>query len=229
MNGRLIVFSGMDGAGKSTHIARLRDRLVDRGQRVKVLWSRGGYTPGMNRLKSLLRLAGERAIPAAGPSRERTARFQRSWVRRTWLALAVVDLLLLYGVGIRCWKWLGYHVLCDRYLEDTRLDFDLNFPQEHVADWWLWKLLCGLAPRPDASFLLMISVAQSQERSRQKKEPFPDSAETLQARWEAYASWTSDWYLLDGSRPLAAIAMEIDQQLSQRANQHTTKPAAALR
>ncbi len=229
MNGLLIVLSGMDGAGKSTHIGRLHDQLVGRGRRVKILWSRGGYTPGMNLLKSMLRLAGERAIPAAGPSRERTARFRRPWVRRTWLTLALCDLILLYGVGIRVWRWIGYDVLCDRYLQDTRLDFALNFPNERVATWWLWKLLCWTAPRPDAAFLLMVSVSQSQERSLRKQEPFPDSAATLQARWKAYRSWTDEWYVLDGSRPLAAIAREMDRQLSYLDKRQTAVPTGALR
>lgn len=45
MRGLLVVFSGLDGAGKSTQIAQLRRRLEHEGDRPSVIWTRGEYTP----------------------------------------------------------------------------------------------------------------------------------------------------------------------------------------
>ncbi len=43
--------------------------------------------------------------------------------------------------------------ICDRYLDDTRIDFALNFPEEHVETWWLWRFAVRFAPQPDVAFL----------------------------------------------------------------------------
>ena len=68
MSGSLFVFSGLDGAGKSTQIDLLTARLRQDGTRSQVLWSRGGYTPGMLLLKRIARrLLGKSRVPAPGP------------------------------------------------------------------------------------------------------------------------------------------------------------------
>lgn len=208
----IIVFSGVDGAGKSTQIERLERALVAAGRRPRRLWSRGGYTPLFNGLKSLLRRTSRgTAVPAAGPSAERTARLQRPWVRRLWLTLAILDLIWLYGVRLRWWRRRGQTVLCDRYLADTALDFKLNFPDEEVARWPLWRALARLTPQPDAAFLLLLPVEESLRRSREKNEPFPDSPAVLSSRLAVYQEQAENgrWHVLDGRRSIDDIAAEV--------------------
>lgn len=218
MPGAIIVFSGMDGAGKSTQIERLCENLSGRGRPPIVFWSRGGYTPGINRLKSLLRRgSGGTAIPASGPSEKRTQAFSRPMVRKLWLTLAILDLGLLYGVWLRWKRLTGHIVICDRYLDDTKMDFELNFPEEAVADWLLWKLLAKFAPAPNVAFLLTIPVAESRRRSIEKQEPFPDSEETLEKRLANYHSWSDQagWISLDGLQSRDTLADEILQAVDQ--------------
>ena len=169
MSGAIVVFSGMDGAGKSTQIAALDRQLRQAGLRPLTLWSRGGYTPGMNWLKSLLRRVARGGMPATGPSRERSQAFARPAIRRTWLWLAIADLGLLYGLWLRWKKAVGHVVICDRYLPDTQVDFALNFPEENVHRWWIWRILCRVAPQPDVAFLMTIPVAgDSHHRARNR-------------------------------------------------------------
>ena len=52
--GTFIVFSGLDCSGKSTQIEFLRKEFSDREKNNLVFWSRGGYTPGFQKLKDLL-------------------------------------------------------------------------------------------------------------------------------------------------------------------------------
>lgn len=211
--GQLIVFSGLDGAGKSTQIARLVTYLEAEGARPTVLWTRGGYTPLFEGLKALARrLSRGRVVPAAGPSVQRQQALARPRTRRLWLTLAMFDLLWVYGVQVRWLRWRGYVVICDRYLWDTLLDFRLNFPQEAVEYWWLWRLLVHLTPKPQVAFLLLIPVEEALRRSQQKHEPFPDSPETLQQRLLHYQTLAAQghWqHVLDGQRPLDALADEI--------------------
>lgn len=211
-SGRLVVFSGLDGAGKSTQIALLVSRLKAGGQHPEVIWTRGGYTLLFEALKGMLRrISRGRVVPASGHSPQRERALTQPRTRRIWLTLALIDLLWVYGVQVRWLRWWGRAVICDRYLWDTLIDFCLNFPQERVEDWGLWRLLVKASPRPDVAFLLLVPVEESLRRSRQKQEPFPDSPETLARRLAHYQALAENgyWRVMDGRRPMAELAAEI--------------------
>jgi hypothetical protein len=117
----LIAFSGNDGAGKSTQI-ELADRfLSERGYRVKRFWSRGGYTPGFVALKSAIRkVSGRRVLPAAGRSKDRQKKLQVPRVRKAWLRMATLDLLVTYALMLRWWRARGGRC-CSTATSSTRL------------------------------------------------------------------------------------------------------------
>lgn len=197
---KLVALSGIDGAGKSTQHALLASRLKAEGWSPIALWSRGGYTPGINKMKRLARMLAGRRLPPPGRSDARDTAFGCSWVQRAWLTLAIADLVLLYGVWIR---WLGARgktVLCDRYLWDTLIDFRLAFPALPVEGWLAWRFLVWVAPRPDASVLLMIPLEESARRCDAKFEPFPDTPEMRARRFAEYerVSGTGCFVVLDG-------------------------------
>ena len=218
MRGRLFVFSGIDGSGKSTQINRLAQLLADSDQKPLVFWARGGYTSGMNLAKVLLRRVSKRGlVPPAGHNDRRRHAFANPLIRKTWLTLAILDLIRVYAVGLR-WRLLrGRTVLCDRYCGDTLLDFQLNFPDEQVEHWWLWRLLVRLCPHPDAAFLLLVPISVSRQRSADKQEPFPTPDDVLTSRLAAYRTWKASddmWYVLDGECPVAQITHEIATVIS---------------
>lgn len=208
----LVVFSGLDGAGKSTQIDVLFSKLLAERATPVVIWTRGGYTPLFETLKRLLRRSsGGRIVPVSGPSQQREQALSRPRIRRLWLMLALLDLLWVYGVQVRWLRWQGRTVICDRYLWDTLIDFRLNFSQEHVERWGLWRLLVKASPEPDAAFLLLVPVEESLRRSQQKQEPFPDSPETLARRLSEYQAMAEhrNWRAMDGRRPVDDLATEI--------------------
>ena len=65
----------------------------------------------------------------------------------------------------------------------------INFPQENIQKWWIWKLLKITSLNPDVHFILVISTLISKKRSIEKNEPFPDSIETLTKRLESYIEY----------------------------------------
>jgi len=212
----LIVFSGLDGAGKSTQIDLVLDDLRQCGKNPVYLWVRGGYTPLFNLTKSIARkLSGGRAVPPSGQSKARSQALSKPWKRRLWLLLALLDLIFVYGLQVRWWRLRNRPVVCDRYTWDTLVDFRLNFPQEQVEQWWLWRLLMRLTPQPDTAFLLLIPVTESVRRSKLKNEPFPDAPEVLASRLAQYKALAKQgyWLVLDGRFPIKKLHQTIQSQI----------------
>lgn len=213
----LIVFSGVDGAGKSTQIESLAADLRGGGHIVDSLWARGGYTPLFSLFKNVLRRVRPGALPKPGQSCERTRQFQSLRVRKVWLTFALLDLILCYAVWLRLKIWSGRIVLCDRYWEDTLLDFQRNFPQESINRWTLWRFLVWSAPRPDRRFLLMVPPEESVRRGKLKNEPFPDSPDTLEWRYKRYLELAAngDWTVIDCLASLEEVRAKIRKALRQ--------------
>ena len=209
--GLIITFSGIDGAGKSTQIELLMARLREQGRRPISVWTRGGYTPLFEKLKTVWRRLAGRAVPPSGNNPQRTQALNKGWVRRLWLVLALLDLIRVYGMQVRWWRWRGRDVVCDRYLWDTLIDFRLNFPQEAFERWWLWRWLVKVTPQTDAAFLLLVPVQDSLRRSEIKGEPFRDSPEVLAQRSARYQALAQDgrWHMMDGLRPISELEAEI--------------------
>lgn len=217
IQGSLITFGGLDGAGKSTQIALLTDYLVKSGRKPVYIWTRGGYTSVLQGLKTLSRRFLSRSLPPSGNSPQRSYAFSKWWVRRLWLSLALLDLLWVYGVQIRWHRYRGRLVLCDRYLWDTAIDFRLNFPQEKLDHYWLWRLLGRISPQPDASFLMLLTVEESVRRSEMKGEPFPDPPDVLRQRLAYYQDLIPrvPFHVLDGSQPITTLFNQILIDLAQ--------------
>jgi thymidylate kinase len=217
IRGSLITFGGLDGAGKSTQIALLTDYLVKSDRKPVYIWTRGGYTSVLQGLKTLSRRFLSRRLPPSGNSPQRSQAFSKWWVRRLWLSLALLDLLWVYAVQIRWHCFRGRLVLCDRYLWDTAIDFRLNFPQEQLDHYWLWRLLERISPQPDAAFLMLLNVEESRRRSAIKGEPFPDSPDSLRQRLSYYQDLIPrlPFHVLDGSQPIATLFNQILTDLAQ--------------
>lgn len=212
--GQLISFSGIDGVGKSTQVDLLLQSLRESGKKPGYLWTRGGYTGPFNALKTLLRRIIGRKLPPSGRNDERDKVFKKKWVRNLWLILAIFDLMIVYGVYMRVNRILGRVMVADRYLWDTWIDFQLNFPDVDIDRWILWKILVWISPKPDRAFLMLVPIEECLRRSKLKNEPFPDSEDVLQRRLILYKEFSHRLYVLDGLKPIDVIHKEIKGCLS---------------
>ncbi len=209
--GRILAFSGLDGAGKSTQINLVIQSLSGAKRKPVYLWVRGGYTPVFVWFKDVLRAFSRgKALPKPGQSDRRKSTFKNPHKRRLWILISIIDLILVYGIYLRFCVWRGRDIVCDRFLWDTAIDFELNFPEENVERWLTWRLLQSVTPTPDVSFLLLIPVSESMRRSKLKFEPFPDSPEVLEKRLERYRTLNYDKVeIIDCMRPIDQISTDI--------------------
>lgn len=216
----IISFSGLDGAGKGTQIDKLECWLTGQGRQTIRVWARGGYTPGFEWIKRVLRSLSGRRLPPAGQSPARQQHLTRPGIARLWLGLAMLDLLWFWGIYLRWHRLRGQVIICDRYLDDTRLDFRRNFPSIPFEQGFLWRLLSWLTPRPDIALLLWVPVAESLRRSRLKGEPYPDDEATLSWRLASYLDESlfpsSRFVKLDGTQPIKELAAAIQAKVGAR-------------
>lgn len=212
----LIALSGIDGAGKSTQLELLADFFRQQNLKTVNLWTRGGYTPGINWIKDLGRKFAGKKLPPSGNSSQREQILGRSWVQNIWLTLAILDLFWIYGVRVRWWLRQGKVVICDRYIWDTLIDFKIMFPHVDVEKWTLWKLLVFITPIPSVQCLLLIPLELSEIRCKQKFEPFPDTPARRRRRYSLYQEFLirSYWKAIDSTRPVDTIFAEIRSLLS---------------
>ena len=212
----LIIFSGIDSAGKSTQIDNLKKYYKEKGKNVKVVWSRGGYTPNFNFFKKVLRLTLKNKIPKPGHSTQRDQIFENKFISNLWLILALLDMLFLYAFVFRLFSNIGYIVIADRILWDTFIDYKLKYKSFNIENKLLWRLLVFFTPKPDCSFIITIPPQVSLERSKLKKEPFSESLNKRKKRINQYLNLIKEkkWdYTIDGSESILSVSRKINKIL----------------
>lgn len=210
--GKKVFFSGLDCSGKSTQIGLLKEKFEKENGKVLVFWSRGGYTPGFQKLKDIARMFSGSKLPKPGHSPKRDKAFANSVIKRIWLSIAMIDLFYYYVIYLRIKHVLGYNIICDRHLLDTNIDFTLTYPEAKTQKWILWRLIKIFAMKPHHHFVSTIPVKESVIRSKFKFEPFPDSPETLEKRLALYIhnlNNDEELVFIDGMRDLDEIKEEI--------------------
>ncbi len=101
----IIVFSGTDGAGKSTQIDTLCNYFTPQGKKTVYLWSRGGYTPLFSAIKRIVRKLLKKKLPAQGQSKDRDKMLKNDKISALWLTLATIDLILQWQQNLE--EWFG--------------------------------------------------------------------------------------------------------------------------
>jgi thymidylate kinase len=189
----VIAIGGMDRAGKTLQRRFVLELLTEHGQAPTCRWTRAGYTRHLESAKRWLnRLRGRK--PQRDPAdAEPSGRYPRRaehlgprWRRWLWTRVAILDLLWIYGVEARRLRRAGHAVVFDRGLEDARVDFRVNFPDDRVERSLLWRLLERFAVRPDAYFLLLVPVAESMRRAAASGRRRRELPEVLALLLEAY-------------------------------------------
>jgi len=207
----LITFSGIDCSGKSTQIELLASALRERGHTVATIWFRPGYSSILDGARWLVRRIRPGLLPTSSQSAEREKVFANGAVRDAWIIMAMGDTLAQYALRVRALLLAGRTVLCDRYLEDARLDLQLRFSDRREAVDRSIAALQRICPRPTASFLLTLSREEIMRRMAVKAEPFPDAEAIREQRLGAYRALAgqSGFDVVDADRPVDAIHRDI--------------------
>lgn len=152
-NVKIVTFSGIDGAGKTTQIEALRDHLRDRGFAVKIytFWDDVVALPGFRERMSLSVFKGDRGAGTPEKPIARRDKNVASWyVVAFRLVLYLLDVCSLATVVSRVSAAEADIVIFDRYIYDELA----NLPLKHRWARFYIRFVLRLTPKPDLAFLL---------------------------------------------------------------------------
>lgn len=165
---KIITFSGIDGAGKSTQIASLKACLRDQGLHIASLtfWDDVAVLSGFREFMSHKAFGGDHGIGTPEKPLHRRDKNVTSWpVTAARFALYLADSLNLRLVVKRAEKRGVDVVIFDRYIYDELA----NLPLESWFARSFASLLLRMTPRPDSAFL----IDADPEAARARKPEYP--------------------------------------------------------
>lgn len=180
----MISFSGIDCGGKSTQIEKVKLALEAKGEKCRVIHSRGGYTPILEWIKTLIR--SDKGGNAQEHAQYREMVHGSPKKRKLLLWLSIFDLGIYYGVWFRLVELFGTRVLADRYFWDSLIDFRMKYTEFDFENWLAWKFARAIYLKPKHSVIYTIPAELSMYRSTLKDEPWPEPVEVRQDRIERY-------------------------------------------
>jgi thymidylate kinase len=159
----LVSFSGIDGAGKSTQIEILRDRLKQAGFQVSLLafWDDVAMLTRVRQFSGHTLFKGEKGVGAPDKPVNRQDKNVRSWyMTAVRFALYFLDALSLCFVVAKQRRSNADVIIFDRYLHDELANLALNNGLSRIYA----GLLLTMTPHPDVAFFLNADPAQARER-----------------------------------------------------------------
>lgn len=149
----LVSFSGIDGAGKSTQIDFLRERLQSRGLRVKLLrfWDDIAVFKSGREATAFKLFKGDKGIGAPNaPIQRRDKNVRSPLMTCVRLVIYFLDTLSLRATVRRAKRDQVDIIICDRYIYDEITNFNLQNSLIRLYS----KMLLAAVPSPDVGFVI---------------------------------------------------------------------------
>jgi len=164
----IVSFSGIDGAGKSTQIARLYHRLTGAGLRVLVLtfWDDVAVFGRARGFFSHSVFKSEKGVGSPeAPVRRRDKNVQSWYMTPVRFLFYFMDALALRRSTVISRRAQADVIIFDRYLYDELANLRLQHRAGRIYARWLMTLV----PRPDVAYLLDADP----EQARMRKPEYP--------------------------------------------------------
>ena len=146
--GKFITFEGVDGVGKTTHATILTDKLRSKGHNVVLTREPGGTNVG----EGIRKLLADRTT--------------YTWLNKCEILLLFAARYDHYDTLIKPALSQGKHVICDRFIDSTRVYQTVNNPEDRPLIEELHNKLIG--QEPDLTLILSSGRNVVQDRVRKR-------------------------------------------------------------
>lgn len=160
---RFVSFSGVDGAGKSTQISKLRARIEQQGLRVRVItfWDNIACLTGLRESTGHRVFKGEKGVGSPDAPVNRRDKNVQSWpMSCVRVGLYLLDALSTRATVRRALRSDADFIIFDRYIYDELANLKLANPVMRAYARFLLKVV----PRPDVSYVLDADPVQARAR-----------------------------------------------------------------
>jgi thymidylate kinase len=198
---KIVSFSGIDGAGKSTQLGALQTRLSELGLRSTVLtfWDDIVVLGGFRELISHKAFGGDEGVGSPEkPISRRDKNVTSTHVVGARLFLYFLDAVNLRLFCLKLRKTEADVVIFDRYIYDELA----NLPLDHWFARWYVRLILNIVPQPDMAYLVDADPAAA----RARKPEYP--LEFLRQNRERYLALSSLAGNMTVIEPLSVEAAE---------------------
>lgn len=160
---RFVSFSGVDGAGKSTQISKLRARLEQQGLRVRVItfWDNIACLTGLREGTGHRVFKGEKGVGSPDAPVNRRDKNVQSWpMSCVRVGLYLLDAFSTRAAVRRALRSDADFIIFDRYIYDELANLRLANPVMRAYA----RLILKIVPRPDVSYVLDADPVQARAR-----------------------------------------------------------------
>lgn len=189
-------------------------QTAKRKNKVKVIHSRGGYTPLLEFTKKIIRKDKNSTREEQDKYREEI--HSSSKKRKLLLWLSILDLGIYYGIYFRICEMFGKIILADRYFWDSYIDFLMKYPEFNFEKWIVWKMTRKIYLKPKHSIIYVIPAELSMYRSTLKEEPWPEPVEIRKKRIAMYMKQIKKnrWnYVIDATKSIDEVFEETKEKI----------------
>ncbi len=160
---KIVSFSGMDGAGKSTQINNLYAYMEEAGLRVRLItfWNDVASFTRMREAAGHKIFKGDKGVGTPAAPINRRDKNVRSWM----MTLIRLGIYFVDAVSLRIVLDQALHsdadfIICDRYIYDELVNLTLHNSAVRVYA----RFIMRIAPRPHISYLLDADPVQARAR-----------------------------------------------------------------